>query len=50
MRRRMRSFLLHSPLKLSLKVPPLCRREHQEPCKATLSLIEYSIFKITLRN
>lgn len=44
------SFLLHSPLELSLKVPPPCGREHREPCKATLSLIEYSIFKITLRN
>lgn len=43
-------FLLCSPPKLSLRVPPPWEREHREPCKATLSLIEYSIFKITLRN
>lgn len=50
MGRRMCFFLLQSPPELSLRLPPPQGREHREPCKAPLSLIEYSIFKITLRN
>lgn len=43
-------FPFPSPLELPLRVPLLQGREHREPYKATLLLIEYSIFKITLRN
>lgn len=50
MGRRVCFFLLCSSPDVALRVPPPRGREHQELCKATLSLIEYSIFKITLRN
>lgn len=50
MGRRVRFFLLCSSPDVALRAPPPRGREHGEPCKATLSLIEYSIFKITLRN
>lgn len=43
-------FPLPSPLELPPRARPPQGREHGEPCKATLLLIEYSIFKITLRN
>lgn len=49
-RRRMRSFLPCSPPEPSPRVPPPRGREHGAPREAILSLIEYSIFKITLRN
>lgn len=35
---------------LSPRVPAPWGREHREPCEATLPVIEYSIFEITLRN
>lgn len=43
-------FFLHSPPELPPRVPAPWGREHREPCEATLSLIEYSVFGITLRN
>lgn len=49
-RRRLSFFPLPSPPELPPRVRPPRGREHREPCKATLLLIEYSIFKITLRN
>lgn len=41
---------LPSPLELPPRVRPPQGKEHREPYKATLLLIKYSIFKITLRN